>query len=98
MTYNEALLKKSEYLEPFINIEGFELEIFIIPKQQTDIKKYKDIALMAYIRHQLSDDHAKLYSTDNEYELGGLFYDQRGAIIYQYPFEKQDLTSQHIES
>lgn len=79
MKYEEVIKLKSEHSEPFILIDEDEYELFVMPASQNDFDQYREHVRENFT--ELNDEHAKLFSTNDEYSLGAIFRDFRGIIL-----------------
>lgn len=79
MKYEDVIKLKGEHSEPFILIDEDEYELFVMPASQKDFDQYRE-----HVRENFSeliDEHAKLFSTNDDYSLGAIFRDFRGFIL-----------------
>jgi hypothetical protein len=81
MTYREAIRLKAKQL-PTFKEGGITYKVFVTPENNADLIIY--LADIRGFYSQLTDSVAKKYSTNGQYVLHGLCYqDKRPHILYK---------------
>ena len=71
MTFEDALIKKREIGETIL-IDKHKMRVWVVPAGDDDFKRYR-LHYKKTTRKQKSDEIAKLYATDNNYEVCAIY-------------------------
>ena len=71
MTFQEALNFKQQLGKDQIAEDNIVMKIFVVPSNHNEFKKY----IADYRKQNFSDEEAKQYSSDNKFQVYGLWSD-----------------------
>lgn len=80
MNFPEAINTKEKTLpETYM---GLKWDIFIVPEKSEDFNKYILSAPDLFIHRKLTDNHAKLFSSNDSYTIRGFCY-KEGSVLHR---------------
>lgn len=79
MTFQQALDKKQTVLNPYSK-NGFTLKVFVAPKLDSDLHRYRQDILRYF--NKLGDSDAIRFSSNGQFILIGLNYDDGVNLLF----------------
>ena len=81
MTFEESIRLTEEIGESHIDYRGMRMRVIVTPANHEDFKKY----LTDYRRGDFSNETAKLYSSNGQFAVCGLWMDGANVLFKELP-------------